>query len=323
MKMVALNTGGQVSGSVAENKESYFKRLIRFIGANKGLYLMIVPVLVYYAIFCYGPMYGVVIAFKNFRPGIGILGSPWVGFSNFVDFFTGPYFTRVFSNTLIISATSIIFGFPAPIILALLLNELRGRLFKRVVQTVTYIPHFISLVVVCGMILEFTSNTGIISYALHFFGIPMNTMLNNPNNFVPIYVISSIWQEVGWGSIIYLAAIIGIDQQQYEAIQIDGGGRWRQLWNITIPGIMPTIIVMLILRMGNIMNVGFEKIILLYNPAIYTTSDVISSYTYRLGLQNFEFSYSTAVGLFNSVINFAFLFLSNWISRKFNDTSLW
>ncbi len=323
MKMVALNSGGQVSGSVAVNKESYFKRLIRFIGANKGLYLMIVPVLVYYAIFCYGPMYGVVIAFKNFRPGIGILGSPWVGFSNFVDFFTGPYFTRVFSNTLIISATSIIFGFPAPIILALLLNELRGRLFKRVVQTVTYIPHFISLVVVCGMILEFTSNTGIISYALHFFGLPMNTMLNNPNNFVPIYVISGIWQEVGWGSIIYLAAIIGIDQQQYEAIQIDGGGRWRQLWNITIPGIMPTIIVMLILRMGNIMNVGFEKIILLYNPAIYTTSDVISSYTYRLGLQNFEFSYSTAVGLFNSVINFAFLFLSNWISRKFNDTSLW
>lgn len=284
---------------------------------------MILPVLAFYIIFHYVPMYGVIIAFKNFTPGLGIIDSPWVGLQNFTEFFTGMYFFRIVKNTLIISVTSIVVGFPAPIIFALLLNELRNQRFKKVVQTVTYMPHFISLVVVCGMILQFTKDTGVISYALQLFGIPPKSMLNYPENFVPIYVISGLWQEVGWGSIIYLSAIAGIDQQLYEAAQIDGASRLRQVINITIPAIMPTIMVMLILRLGNIMSVGFEKIILLYNPAIYSTADVISSFTYRKGLQEFSWSYSTAVGLFNSVINFVFLLTSNWLSKKFNEQSLW
>lgn len=284
---------------------------------------MILPVLAFYIIFHYVPMYGVIIAFKNFTPGLGIMDSPWVGLQNFTEFFTGMYFFRIVKNTLIISVTSIVVGFPAPIIFALLLNELKNQKFKKVVQTVTYMPHFISLVVVCGMILQFTKDTGVISYALQLIGIPAKSMLNYPENFVPIYVISGLWQEIGWGSIIYLSAIAGIDQQLYEAAQIDGASRFRQVINITIPAIMPTIMVMLILRLGNIMSVGFEKIILLYNPAIYSTADVISSFTYRKGLQEFSWSYSTAVGLFNSVINFVFLLTSNWLSKKFNEQSLW
>jgi len=302
---------------------NYFKRLGKCIVSNKDLYLMILPVLAFYIIFHYVPMYGVVIAFKNFTPGLGIMDSPWVGMQNFAEFFTGMYFFRIVKNTLIISVTSIIVGFPAPIIFALLLNELRNQRFKKLVQTVTYMPHFISLVVVCGMILQFTKDTGVISYVLNFFGVPQKTMLNYPENFVPIYVISGLWQEVGWGSIIYLSAIAGIDQQLYEAAQMDGASRLRQVINITIPAIMPTIMVMLILRLGNIMSVGFEKIILLYNPAIYSTADVISSFTYRKGLQEFSWSYSTAVGLFNSAINFVFLLTSNWLSKKFNEQSLW
>ena len=285
---------------------------------------MILPVLLFYFVFSYMPMYGVIIAFKNFQPGLGIWGSEWVGFQNFIDFFQGAYFTRIVSNTLIISFSTILFGFPAPILLALLLNEVRSKKFKRVVQTVTYMPHFISLVVVCGIILQFTNSTGVITTLLHnLFGMPMQNMMNYPEYFVPIYVISDIWQGVGWGSIVYLSAITSINSELYEAAAIDGAGRFRKVWSVTLPGIMPTIMIMLILRMGNVMSVGFEKIILLYNPAIYSTADVISSYTYRKGLLDFSWSYSTAVGLFNSVINCAFLLASNWLSRKLNDTSLW
>ncbi len=303
--------------------EPYFTRLYRCIRANKSLYLMILPVLLYYFLFCYKPMYGAVIAFKNFMPGRGIANSPWVGLQNFTDFFTSIYCFRVIKNTLVISLVSIIFGFPAPIILALLLNEIQNNAFKKTVQTITYMPHFISLVVVCGMILEFTSNTGFITYFLHYFGFPLTNMMNHANYFVPVYVISDIWQGIGWGSIIYLAALTGIDPSLYEAAEIDGAGRWKQMLNVTLPGIMSTVVIMLILRMGGIMSVGYEKIILLYNPATYSTADVISSFTYRKGLQDFDWSYSTAVGLFNSAINFVFLVLTNWMSKKFTDSSLW
>ena len=303
--------------------EPYFTRLYRCIRANKSLYLMILPVLLYYFLFCYKPMYGAVIAFKNFMPGRGIANSPWVGMQNFTDFFTSIYCFRVIKNTLVISLVSIIFGFPAPIILALLLNEIQNNAFKKTVQTITYMPHFISLVVVCGMILEFTSNTGFITYFLHYFGFPLTNMMNHANYFVPVYVISDIWQGIGWGSIIYLAALTGIDPSLYEAAEIDGAGRWKQLLHVTLPGIMSTVVIMLILRMGGIMSVGYEKIILLYNPATYSTADVISSFTYRKGLQDFDWSYSTAVGLFNSAINFVFLVLTNWMSKKFTDSSLW
>ena len=290
---------------------------------NKDLYLLALPVLAFYFIFHYKPMYGAMIAFKDFVPIKGIVGSPWVGLKHFQDFFGSYFFLRVIKNTLTISVTSIVLGFPAPIILALLINELRKKVFSRIVQTITYLPHFISLVVICGLIKEFTSDTGLISTILSIFTGRAENLLNFPKYFVPIFVGSDIWQGVGYGSIIYLAALSGIDQELYEAASIDGSGKFGQLINITIPGILPTIIIMLILRIGGVLNVGFEKIILLYNPAIYSTSDVISSLVYRKGLQEFDYSFSSAVGLFNSAINCLFLFSANWLSRKFNDTSLW
>ncbi len=290
---------------------------------NRALYLMVLPVVAYYIIFHYLPMYGAIIAFKNFSPMKGIFGSPWVGFENFTEFFNGYYFWRILKNTLVISLTELVFSFPAPIILALLINELKNKIFTRTVQTITYMPHFISLVVICGMIKDFTMDSGVVNVFLSYFGWQPITMLNKPELFVPLYVISDIWQQVGWGSIIYLAALSGIDQQLYEAAKIDGAGRFKQTLYVTLPGILPTIIVLLILRMGRLLNVGFEKIILLYNPAIYQTSDVISSFVYRKGLLEFDWSFSAAVGLFNSVINFALLLSANWISRRVQGSSLW
>ena len=299
------------------------KRIKADMKRNWSLYLMVIPVLAFYIIFCYGPMYGAVIAFKNFSPGRGIWGSPWVGFNHFIDFFTGKDFFTVLFNTLRISFASIMFGFPAPILLALLINEVTSKKFAKSIQTVTYLPHFISLVVVCGMIKEFVSDTGFITNFLTIFGMKATNMLNEPEYFTSIYVISGIWQEIGWGSIIYLAALAGVDQELYEAAQIDGAGRLRQTWNITIPSIMPTIITLFILRLGSIMNVGFEKIILLYNPLSAEKAEVISSYVYNVGMLKAQYGFSTAVGLFNSVINCILVFGANYISRKLNDTSLW
>ena len=226
-------------------------------------------------------------------------------------------------NTLRISIATLIFSFPAPIILALLINELRFKPFTKAVQTITYLPYFISLVVICGMIKDFTAENGVINDILALFGIERQTMLNNPKLFLPIYVLSDIWQTVGWNSILYLAALTSIDESLYEAARVDGAGRWRQTISITLPSIMPTIITMLILRLGQMLNVGFEKIILLYNQLTLETADVISSFVYRVGLQNFEYGYSTAVGLFNSVINFILVIIANALSRKFTETSLW
>lgn len=302
------------------------KHAIRELRMNKSLYVMIIPVIVFYILFSYRPMYGALIAFKNYTPSLGVWGSPWADFNgmeHFIDFFTGPYFWRLLKNTVTISLSVIVFGFPMPIILALLINELRNRKFVRVVQTITYMPHFISLVVVCGLIRQFTGEHGIITQLLMPLGITDKAMLLDSNLFVPIYVLSGIWQEVGFSSIIYIAALAGVDQEQYEAARIDGAGRWKQLLHITLPGIMPTITIMLILRLGGIMNVGFEKIILLYNPLTYDTADVISSYVYRRGLNDFQWSLSSAVGLFNSVINFFFLITANGLSKKFNNSSLW
>jgi len=269
-------------------------------------------------------MYGALIAFMDFQPGVPIFQNSWVGFSNFVDFFQDRSFFRVIKNTLVISISSIISGFPVPIILALLINELRSRLYSRLVQTVSYLPHFISLVVICGLIRDFTGGNGIVTRFIQILGSDIGTsLLMKPSYFVPVYVISGIWQEAGYGSIIYLAALTGISHELYEAATIDGASRWKQTIHITLPGILPTIVIMLILRMGNMMNVGFEKIILLYNPQIYETADVISSFVYRKGLQEFNFSFSTAVGLFNSAINFAILLAANSISKRVNETSLW
>ncbi|GGF80809.1 sugar ABC transporter permease [Paenibacillus albidus] len=290
---------------------------------NYSLYLIVLPVLLYYIIFHYLPIYGAIIAFKDYVPTKGIWGSPWVGLKHFQEFFDSYYFWRILKNTLVISLTSLVFGFPAPIILALLINEVKSRFFSRFVQTVTYMPHFISLVVVCGLIIDFTRDTGIVNSIIGPFGGDKVTMLNNPDYFVPIYVSSEIWQEIGWGSIIYLAAMGSIDPRQYEAATIDGAGRWKQTLHVTLPGIASTIIILLILKIGGILSVGYEKIILLYNPAIYESSDVISTYVFRKGLQEFGWSFSSAVGLFNSVINFTLLVGANWLSKKINQSSLW
>ena len=298
-------------------------RLRRDMKQNWTLYILVLPVLVFYTLFCYKPMYGAIIAFKEYTPKLGILGSPWVGMKHFQEFISNPYFWRILKNTLWISISTLIFSFPAPIILALLINELKGKWYPKTVQTLSYLPHFISLVVVCSLIKEFTAQNGVINDFLAMFGIPRQTMLNNPKLFVPVYVASDIWQGIGWGSIIYLAALTGIDQELYEAAEIDGAGRWKQTLHVTIPCIMPTVVIMLILRVGGLMNVGYEKIILLYNPAIYETSDVISSFVYRKGILELSYSYSSAVGLFNSLINCLLLFGSNWFSRRMNNTSLW
>ena len=290
---------------------------------NWIIYLMFLPVAAYYILFCYKPMYGALIAFQNYTPSKGMLGSQWVGFKHFIDFFSNYYFWRILKNTLVISVTSIVFGFPAPILLALLLNEITGNKFKRTVQTISYIPHFISLVVICGMIKSFTSDNGIITSIVAALGGSRVSLLSDPKAFVPIYVISDIWQGIGWGSILYLAAITGINQELYEAAEIDGANRWRQTLCVTLPGIAETIIIMLILRLGSILNVGYEKIILLYNEMTRETADVISSFVYRKGLLERSWSYSSAVGLFNSVVNFGFVIVANAIARRFSDTSLW
>lgn len=304
-------------------KNNYMKILSKDFKRNAELYLMVIPIVAFYIIFSYVPMYGIIIAFKDYVPIKGIIGSQWVGLVHFKDFISSYYFLRVLKNTVWISICSLIVGFPAPIILALLINELKSKIFSRAVQTITYMPHFISIMVICGIIKIFTSDTGIISSILSIFTGTKINLLNQPQMFVPIYVLSGVWQEVGWGSIIYLSALASINQELYEAATIDGAGRWKQTLHVTLPGIAPTIIILLILRMGSMLNVGFEKIILLYSPAIYETSDVISTFVYRKGLLEFNWSYSTAVGLFNSLINFLLLFVANKISRKVNETSLW
>lgn len=309
-----------------QGAKAYLRKLGKDIWRDGDAYLLVVSVLLYFFLFHYKSMYGAIIAFKNFAPMRGILGSPWAdnyGFAHFISFFESYYFGRLLRNTLTISLATLVFGFPAPIILALLLNEVRSTRFKRFVQTITYMPHFISMVVICSMIRMFVAENGVITQMLLPFGIKQGSMLSHPEYFVPLYVISGIWQEIGWGSIIYLAALTGIDQELYEAARIDGAGRWQQTLHVTLPGISSTIIILLILRMGSVMSVGYEKIILLYNDGILETADVISSFVYRRGLLNYEWSYSTAVGLFNSVINFVLIVLFNRLSRALSETSLW
>lgn len=319
-----MNTLNSNTTSLTLNaKKRSARGLLNDIRKNKLLYVMLLPVLAFYVVFHYFPMYGAIIAFKDFSPRLGIWGSDWAGLDHFRTFFTGAYFWRTIKNTLLISFYELIFGFPAPIILALLLNEVKHSLFKRTVQTVTYLPHFISLVVICGIIKDFTVSGGVINDMISFFGGERVSLLLEAEWFRTIYVSSGVWQHIGWGTIIFLAALSGVDQEQYEAARMDGAGRWKQMLHVTLPGLMPTIVILLILNIGRMMNVGFEKIILLYNPGTYETADVISSYVYRVGLQDFNYSFSSAVGLFNSVINFVLVIFSNWVSRKLNDTSLW
>ena len=290
---------------------------------NRSVYIMVIPVILFYILFHYKPMYGTIMAFMDYSPRLGFAGSEWIGFENFTRFFQNPYFWQLMRNTLLLSIYGIIFGFPAPIILALLLNELKSMKFKKVVQTVTYLPHFISLVVVTGIIKDFTMSTGLIADIVYLFTGVRQSLIENPNLYRTIYIVSDIWQGVGWGSIIYLSALASVDEQLYEAAAIDGANRWKQLLNVTIPGITPTIITMLIMKLGQVLGSSYEKTILLYNEATYDTADVISSYIYRVGLIDRDWGYSAAIGLFNSIINLILLLLANKISKKVADTSLW
>ncbi|WP_240941804.1 ABC transporter permease subunit [Paenibacillus sp. HB172176] len=290
---------------------------------SRYYYLMFAIPFLYFIVFHYIPMFGIMIAFKDYNVFDGIVGSEWVGLRYFKDFLSDPYFLTIIRNTLLIGIYQILFAFPAPILLALLLNELRSSKFKRVVQTVSYMPHFMSTVVVCGILVNFLSFDGLVNQFLELLGLEHIQFLMIPEWFRSIYISSEIWQGIGWGSIIYLAALTGIDPQLYDAARMDGANRWRQALNVTLPGIMPTIIIMFLFSIGAIMSVSFEKVLLLQNGANFETSDIISTFVYRRGLVSSDFSYATAVGLFNSVIALFFLSIGNYISKKASETSLW
>lgn len=299
------------------------KKLKKDWSKNKGLYLLFVPVLLWYLIFQYGPMIGLSIAFEDYKPSLGFFGSPFVGFKHFINFFQDFYFQRVFFNTIRIAVLTLVCTFPAPIILALLINELKSRRLSKFVQTITYIPHFISIVVVVSIMMDLTARDGAITYFLSKFGFEPVTMLNQKEYFLPLYIISAIWQNIGWNSIIYLSALTSIDAELYEAARIDGAGKFRQLVSVTLPCLLPTIIVMLILQVGKMFNVGYEKIILMYNPLTYEVADVINTYVYRKGLLEMNWSYSAAVGFFNSTVSFLLVWITNKFSNRVSGNSLW
>lgn len=299
-------------------------RYWRSIQRNWSLYLLILPVLIYFAVFIFWPMYGVTIAFKNFRPNLGILGSPWVGMKNFTKFFSSLHFERTLRNTLTLSLYSLAVNFPIPIVFAIMMNDLRSHRFKRVVQTITYLPHFISMVVLCGMItLFFRNDTGLINLVIQKLGGESVNFLNTPDYFKHVYVWTGVWQNLGWNTIIYMAALSGMDVQYLEAASIDGASKFQKIRHIILPYLMPTAILLLILESGYVMNVGFEKVFLLQNSLNMEKSDVISTLVYRKGITEYQFSFSAAVGLFNSVTNCIILLLVNGLSRRLGETSLW
>ncbi|WP_249367499.1 MULTISPECIES: ABC transporter permease subunit [unclassified Actinomyces] len=287
------------------------------------LYTLVVIPVIWFIVFRYAPMIGNVIAFRRFTPGGSMYGEEWVGLRYVKMFISDPTFWRVFRNTVTIGFTTLLVSFPMPIILALLLNEVRRTWFKRAVQTVSYLPHFLSMVIIAGIIMEVVSVEGPINQVIRLFGGDAVNFIQNAKYFVPIYVISDVWQTVGWGTILYLAALTTIDDSLYEAAQLDGANRLQQTWHITLPGIRPTIVTLLVLNVGSFLAVGFEKILLIYNPLTYSTGDVISTYLYRVGLQASNFSYAAAIGLFESLIGLTLVLTANFLSRKLANTSLW
>jgi putative aldouronate transport system permease protein len=296
---------------------------LRKVKKSAWLYLIFLIPFFYYIIFHYAPLYGILMSFKDYNIMKGILGSPWVGFKHFNKFIYDPYFWKLVRNTVLISVYGLFWGFPAPIILAILLNEVRHRKFKKIMQNISYLPNFISTVVVCGMIISLLSTDGLIYQLVKFFGGTPIHWLMEPKYFRTIYIASGIWQSTGWTSIIYLAALSMVDVEQYDAALIDGVNRWQKIWYITLPGIMPTVSVMLLMNLGRIMSVGYEKVLLLYNGSTYETADIISTYVYRRGILGNDFSYTTAVGLFQAFISLILIICSNQISQKLGDTSLW
>ena len=289
---------------------------------NWVLYLIVLPVIRWYILFCYKPMYGALIAFQDYRPAQGF-GVNWVGLKHFVRFFENPFLGRLLRNTVLISLYNLIFGFPVPIMRALLFNEVKSKMFKNVAQTFMYLPHFISMVVVCGMITQFSLTTGLFNNIIEFFGGEATPLLQRPELYRTIYVASNVWKNFGWDSIIFVAALAGVDTQLYDAARVDGAGMWKQMLHVTLPSIMSTIVIMLILKIGGMMSVGYEKTLLLYNETIYETADIISTYVYRVGLMDKQYSYASAVDLLNSAVNILLVVTANKISKKVTETSLW
>lgn len=291
---------------------------------SKYLLLLFLPALIYYIMFKYVPMFGILISFKDYNAFKGVWESEWVGLKFYRLFFESPDFLKLLRNTILLGIYKIIFGFPAPIILALLLNEVRLQVVKRVAQSISYLPHFISNVVVVSMMFLFLSpSNGIVNNIVEWLGYESINFMQDENYFRSLYVLSEIWQHIGWETIIYLAALSAIDPQLYEAARVDGANRWHQLRHITIPGISSAIIILFILNIGQVLDIGFEKVLLMLNPSIYNTADVLGTYVFRTGIQSMNYSYGTAIDLFTSVVNLAFILSANWISRRVSSTSLW
>ena len=309
--------------NVSKRKRMTKEQRIRAIKRSKWLYLLMILPILYYAVFCYAPLYGVLIAFENYKISKGVLGSEWVGLKWFAKFITDPYFWILVRNTLLLNIYGLLWGFPIPIILALMLNEVRHTGYKRVIQTLSYLPHFISTVVVCGMVVNFLSLDGIVNHLIVALGGEKIQFLMMPEWFRTIFTASGIWQSCGWNSIVYLSALTAVDQQLVEAAEIDGANRFQRIWHVSLPCITPTISVMLIMQLGRLMSLGYEKILLLYNGSTYETADVIATYVYRRGVLSADYSYSTAVGLFQTVVSLTLLIISNKASKKLSETSLW
>ncbi|KRE98872.1 protein lplB [Paenibacillus sp. Soil766] len=309
------------AGKKKESKLAYNWRQYK---KNKALFLLLAPVLIWYAVFQYGPMYGIQLAFKDFYIMKGIWDSPWVGFKHFHYLFTmSPDFWKIMKNTLVISFYQIVFGFPAPIILALLFNEVRLTMFKKVAQTISYLPHFLSWIVLGGIMITLLSpESGVVNYFVKGLGFKPIYFLGNESWFRFTLVVSALWKEVGWGMIIYLAALAGIDQQLYEAAVIDGANRWKQTLHITIPSILPVITILLILRVGHILDAGFDQIFTLYTPAVYDVADVLDTFVYRVGLQNAQYSLTTAVGIFKNVVALILVLSANYIVKKLGQEGI-
>lgn len=312
-------------GSLAKTApKSRWKHVMHGLSRDKFLYLLIAPGVLFFLIFKYVPMWGVVIAFQDYSPYLGVTGSQWVGFDHFIRFFSNQDFYLLFRNTMAISLLSLVFFFPLPILLSLLLNELRNAVYKKWIQSIVYMPHFLSWVIIAGItFLLLSQSSGIVNKMLVSLGVAKYDFLTNENNFWVLLTVQNVWKEAGWGTIIFLAAIAGVDPQQYEAAKMDGANRIRQAWHVTLPAIRSVIVVLFILKLGHIMDVGFEQVFLMMNGAVSNVADVFETYVFRLGIQQGQFSFSTAVGLFKSVVGLILVIAANKLAKRFGEEGVY
>lgn len=322
MSTQTTSTAARLPGA-KKTQKPFSQRLAADFKNNWILYCMMLPALIYFAVYCYAPMAGLYIAVSDFKITGSIFSGKFVGLKYLIQFFKSHYFGRLMRNTLVLSLETMIFGFPIPILFALVLNEIRSAGFKRLAQTVTYMPHFISVVVICGLVVNFFSLNGLVNTIIRLCGGKPIAFLSDPKWFRTVYVGSEVWQNFGWDSVVFLAALTGIDMEQFEAARIDGASRWQTIWHISLPSILPTVVTMLLMRIGHVMSLGFEKVFNLYSPATYETADIISTFVYRQGILGANFSSAAAIGLFNSVINLVLVVLMNKVSRKLTESSLW